>query len=66
MAVEHPTYGSTVDLRTSGVPIQFSAATTGFDDALPVSIGQHNDAIYRELLGYSDTDMARLKSDGVL
>jgi crotonobetainyl-CoA:carnitine CoA-transferase CaiB-like acyl-CoA transferase len=55
-----------VDLRTSGVPIQFSAATTGFDDALPVSIGQHNDAIYRELLGYSDTDMARLKSDGVL
>lgn len=66
MAVEHPTYGSTVDLRTSGVPIQFSAATTGFDDALPVSIGQHNDAIYREMLGYSDTDMARLKSDGVL
>ncbi|RZJ97903.1 MAG: CoA transferase, partial [Novosphingobium sp.] len=29
MAVEHPTYGSSIDLRTAGVPIQFSGATTG-------------------------------------
>jgi crotonobetainyl-CoA:carnitine CoA-transferase CaiB-like acyl-CoA transferase len=66
MAVEHPIYGSTHDLRTAGVPIQFSAASTGFDDALPVTIGQHNDAIYRDMLGYSDADIARLKSEGVL
>jgi CoA:oxalate CoA-transferase len=66
MAVEHPTYGSSIDLRTAGVPIQFSAATTGFDEALPVTIGQHNAAIYRELLGYDEAELARLRAEGVL
>ena len=66
MAVEHPTYGSNVDLRTAGIPIQFSAASTGFDDALPVYIGQHNEDVYAEYLGLSPDDVARLKSEGVI
>ena len=35
MPVGHPSYGSKIDLRTAGVPIQFSGARTGFDKALP-------------------------------
>ncbi|NOW46298.1 crotonobetainyl-CoA:carnitine CoA-transferase CaiB-like acyl-CoA transferase [Novosphingobium sp. SG751A] len=66
MAVEHPTYGSNVDLRTAGIPIQFSAASTGFDDALPVHIGQHNEDVYAEYLGLTPEDVARLKSEGVI
>lgn len=66
MAVEHPTYGSNVDLRTAGIPIQFSAASTGFDDALPVYIGQHNEDVYAQYLGLSPDDVARLKSEGVI
>ncbi|WCT76237.1 CaiB/BaiF CoA transferase family protein [Novosphingobium humi] len=66
MAVEHPTYGSNVDLRTAGIPIQFSAASTGFDDALPVYIGQHNEDVYAQYLGLSPDDVARLKAQGVI
>ena len=62
MAVGHPRYGSKVDLRTAGVPIQFSAAETGFDEALPVRIGEHNEAIYKGLLGYSDERLAQLRA----
>ncbi|RVU05885.1 CoA transferase [Novosphingobium umbonatum] len=66
MAVEHPTYGSNVDLRTAGIPIQFSAASTGFDDALPVHIGQHNEDVYADFLGLSPQDVAELKAQGVI
>jgi crotonobetainyl-CoA:carnitine CoA-transferase CaiB-like acyl-CoA transferase len=66
VAVAHPTYGATVDLRTAGVPIQFSDAATGFDDALPVQIGQHNTAIFRDMLGYSDERIAELAKAGAI
>ncbi|MDE2403574.1 MAG: CoA transferase [Sphingomonadales bacterium] len=66
MPVAHPTYGSQIDLRTAGVPIQFSAATTGFDDALPVRIGEHNEAILKGLLGYDDAKLASLKAAGAM
>ncbi|MBU6267891.1 MAG: CoA transferase [Sphingomonadales bacterium] len=66
MAVSHPTYGSRIDLRTAGVPIQFSGATTGFDDALPVRIGEHNEAILKGLLGYDDARLEALKAAGAL
>lgn len=66
MAVEHPTYGSSVDLRTAGVPIQFSGATTGFDDALPVHIGEHNERVFKDLLGYDDDRIAALKAAGAI
>lgn len=66
MAVAHPTYGSSIDLRTAGVPIQFSGARTGFDKALPIGIGQHNHSIYGELLGYSEERLAELARAGVI
>ena len=66
VAVSHPTYGSNIDLRTAGVPIQFSGATTGFDDAIPVHIGEHNDAILREMLGYDAAKLEALSAAGVI
>src|SRR5206468_7065173 len=63
MPIGHPAYGSKIDLRTAGIPIQFSGARTGFDKALPVMIGEHNEAIYRDLLGYSDEQIEKLRSD---
>jgi CoA:oxalate CoA-transferase len=66
MPVAHPAYGSKIDLRTAGVPIQFSGARTGFDKALPVSIGEHNEAIYRDLLGYSPERLAELAAAGTI
>ena len=66
MPVAHPAYGSKIDLRTAGVPIQFSGARTGFDKALPVRIGEHNQAIYKEVLGYSDEKLSQLSEQGVI
>jgi CoA:oxalate CoA-transferase len=66
MAVSHPRYETDPSLRTVGVPIQFSGCRTGFDDDLPVDIGQHNDAVYRELLGYSPERIAELATAGTI
>ena len=66
MAVEHPTYGAATDLRTSGVPIRFSGAETGFDPVLPVHIGEHNETIFGEVLGYDAARIAALKQAGAI
>ena len=65
-AIHHPSYGDELGLRTAGVPIQFSTCRTGFDDTLPVHIGQHNPDIYGELLGYSPERLAALREGGVI
>lgn len=66
MPVAHPRYATDESLRTAGIPIQFSNCRTGFDDALPVEIGQHNATVYRDLLGYSDERLAALKATGAI
>ncbi|MEH3039176.1 MAG: CaiB/BaiF CoA-transferase family protein [Sphingomonas paucimobilis] len=66
MPIAHPSYPHRSELRTSGVPIRFSDARTGFDEALPIAIGEHNMAIYRDLLGYDDAQLAALVQDNVI
>lgn len=66
MAVAHPAYASTVELRSAGIPIKFSGAQTGFDEALPVAIGEHNADIYRTLLGYDEARIAELTAAGAI
>ncbi|RZM09513.1 MAG: CoA transferase, partial [Sphingomonas sp.] len=66
LAVAHPSYASQVELRSVGVPIQFSAAHTGFDDVMPVAIGEHNDSIYRDILGYSESRIEALRQSGTI
>ncbi|MDB5421832.1 MAG: L-carnitine dehydratase/bile acid-inducible protein [Brevundimonas sp.] len=66
MPVAHPRYPTDESLRTAGIPIQFSNCRTGFDDTLPVEIGQHNDTIYQDLLGYSDDRVNALKAAGAI
>lgn len=64
--VTHPDYESKVDLQTAGIPIIFSDATTGFDDVLPVQVGEHNDRVLAESLGYSAEHIAELRTKGVI
>jgi len=66
LPVAHPAYSSDVDLRSVGVPITFSAARTGFDPVLPVRIGEHNEQVLRDLLGYDDARIAALALNGAI
>lgn len=66
VALQHPRYATPPDLLSTGVPITFSAARTGFDPDMPIEVGQHNAAIYGALLGYSGERLAALTQDGVI
>lgn len=64
--VAHPSYGSQIDLRTAGIPIVFSDADTGFDDVTPILVGEHNDRVLAETLGYAPERIAQLREQGVI
>lgn len=64
--VSHPAYDSDIDLRTAGIPIVFSGADTGFDDVMPIAVGEHNDRVLTGTLGYSADRIAELRSRGVI
>lgn len=61
----HPKFGAVEEVYGSGVPIQFSAAVVGFDQTAP-AMGDHNELVYAQMLGYSAEKIAMLKSEGVL
>jgi len=66
VSASHPLYDIDEDLRTAGIPILFSGAQTGFDDVMPVHVGEHNDRIYGDMLGYSAEKLAELKAAGTI
>ncbi|GFE75010.1 CaiB/BaiF CoA-transferase family protein [Novosphingobium sp. TCA1] len=66
MEVHHPDYDTHIDLRTAGIPIVFSGARTGFDDVLPVRVGEHAETILAGHLGYSAEKIADLRAAGVI
>jgi crotonobetainyl-CoA:carnitine CoA-transferase CaiB-like acyl-CoA transferase len=63
--LEHPKYGAVDEVYGMGIPIKFSGATAGFDQPAP-GLGEHNEAIYGGMLGYSKEHLKRLRSSGVI
>jgi len=63
--LEHPKYGAVDEVYGMGIPIKFSAATAGFDQPAP-ALGEHNDAVYGGILGYSSERLEGLRSSGVI
>ncbi len=63
--VSHPTHGGKA-LPTAGLPIVFSGGKAGFEDVLPVRLGEHNNAIYGDVVGYSEEQLEALKQSGVI
>jgi CoA:oxalate CoA-transferase len=53
------------DVYGMGMPIKFSRAQAGFD-APPPGLGEHNQAVYRDLLGYSAERFEDLKAKRVI
>jgi crotonobetainyl-CoA:carnitine CoA-transferase CaiB-like acyl-CoA transferase len=65
VALRHPQFGAVADLTTTGVPIRFSGARASLDRPAP-ALGEHNDHVYRELLGYSPEQLAELADQSVI
>ena len=63
--IEHPVYGAVADLSATGVPIRFSGAQVGLHTP-PPALGEHNHHIYRDVLGYSDEELAALAEQSVI
>ncbi len=63
--LEHPKFPSEEDAFGFGLPIVFSDAEAGLDQP-PPGVGEHNDLVYRELLGYPAERIAELRSRKVI
>jgi crotonobetainyl-CoA:carnitine CoA-transferase CaiB-like acyl-CoA transferase len=61
----HPRLGAVGDVPVTGVPIHFANAHVGFDRPAP-GMGEHNEAIYGDWLGYSPARIAELRAGGVI
>jgi formyl-CoA transferase len=59
---EHPTVGT---VRGLGMPIQFSQTPNEIARPAPL-IGEHTAEILREFGGYSDSEIRRLREQGVV
>ena len=48
-----------------GLPMTFSGSKVGFDQP-PPELGEHNDMVYGQVLGYSSERIAKLKAEKVI
>lgn len=60
--VEHPTLGA---LKLPGIPIKLSASPGSVRKPPPL-VGEDNDAVYREILEFSEEQIAQLRADGAI
>jgi crotonobetainyl-CoA:carnitine CoA-transferase CaiB-like acyl-CoA transferase len=62
VSVDHPVAGPTPLVAS---PMKFSTTKISYD-APPPLLGEHTDAVLREILGLAEDDMARLTGSGVI
>jgi crotonobetainyl-CoA:carnitine CoA-transferase CaiB-like acyl-CoA transferase len=63
--LEHPEFGHVADAIGLGVPVTFSAASTGFAQHAP-GVGEHNALVYGKWLGYSPDQLRALGESRVI
>jgi CoA:oxalate CoA-transferase len=63
--LQHPTYGATHEVYGPGIPIKFGTRRYPENVAMP-EYGEHNDTVYRELLGYDASRIEALRASGAI
>ncbi len=63
--LKHPVYGKVRGVCAADFPIKFSDADLQYDRPAPL-LGQNNQEIYSEFLGYDEEKLSLLKSEGVI
>ena len=61
----HPKFGEVEEVYGMGMPIRLSGSRVGFDQPAP-AVGEHNEAVYCGLLGYSAEKLRELKKEKVI
>jgi CoA:oxalate CoA-transferase len=61
----HPQYGAVDEIYGMGIPIRFSGASPSLAGP-PPELGQHNETVYREILGYGEEHISKLRMEGVI
>ena len=65
MLLAHPKYGAVGETYGMGMPIKFSAAKADLDQP-PPALGQHNQFVYGDILGYDAARITELRNQGVI
>jgi len=63
--LKHPVYGATHEVYGPGIPVKFGGRRYPEDVSMP-EYGQHNDAVYRDLLNYDEARIEALKANGAI
>jgi formyl-CoA transferase len=63
--LRHPGFAANESPIAPAFPIKFSEASTEYESSVPLT-GQHNDEIYRGLLGMSDGEIQELANSGAI
>ncbi len=61
----HPVYGATHEIFGPGIPVKFDGKAYPDGVSRP-ELGEQNDAVYRDLLGYNEARLAALKTAGAI
>jgi CoA:oxalate CoA-transferase len=61
----HPKYGAVEDVYGMGMPIMFSGSSIGFDQP-PPELGEHNDRVYGQILGYTSERITEMRAQKVI
>ena len=61
--VEHPRRGVLPGVKGFGMPIKFAGKKFGFDQPCP-EVGEHNNKVYRGILGMDDEEISELRNEG--
>lgn len=61
----HPKFGSVADVYGMGFPVKFSASTVGYEQP-PPEVGEHNQLVYGDILGYAPERIEALRAQGVI
>jgi crotonobetainyl-CoA:carnitine CoA-transferase CaiB-like acyl-CoA transferase len=61
----HPKFGAVEDVYGMGMPVSFSASNVGFSQP-PPELGEHNDMVYGQILGYTSDKIAELRAQKVI
>jgi len=61
----HPKHGAVEEVYGMGLPIRFSGSSVGFDQP-PPELGEHNERVYRQILGYTSEKISELSAQKVI